>query len=157
PEAVEAPLVSAELPSDAGLDFVRRGTMKTLEPYWKNALAAGKMPALATEAGARYLLHSLTIDELLKMKPGRAVWTEVLVRPGVRDERRQEALVGLAREEHSSEIRVLLDAIRGQDVPGREETVDFDLLRLLTNRSASELAAARGELEKMATSAKLPV
>ena len=71
----------------------------------------------------------------------------------------EEALTGLAKLEGKGELPVLLDAIRNQDAEQsrQDESVVFDLIRLLTSRPAGELAKVRGELEKMATGAKLPV
>jgi glucose/arabinose dehydrogenase len=156
PEAVEVALISADHPSDAYLDYTRGETMKALEPYWKRAVAEGRPIAVTSAAGARFFLGTMSTDQLLKMKRGRAVDLELLFRKGVRDEVRREALADLARIEGTSELRVLLDAIRGQD--DREGDQDrgalFDLVRLLTGRDAAELAGVRGELQRMATDAK---
>src|SRR5262249_34991589 len=83
---------------------------------------------------------------------------ELLFRKGVRDEQRREALVGFAKMEKKSEARVLVDALRDQDSlqSGRDESVLFDLTRLLTTRPGDELTSVRGDLEKMATGAALP-
>jgi glucose/arabinose dehydrogenase len=42
PEAVEVPLISSEFASDPYIEFVRGETMRTLEPYVKNASPRGK-------------------------------------------------------------------------------------------------------------------
>ncbi len=168
PEAVEVPIISAEQPADLYVDFVRGETMKALDPIVSKAIKAGKEINFTTTAGARFFLKNVSTDDLLRMKRSPAVFMELLFRKGVRDEYRKEALTGLAKEQNKSELRVLLDAIRTQDEQagtlngrsesaGPDESVVFDLIRLLTNRSAAELAEARGELEKMATDAKLPV
>ena len=90
-----------------------------------------------------------------------------------RDEQRREALTHLAREEGRGELPVLLEAIRGQDQakkaqaaagvrrPGRrgqppvttiqepaDESVMFDLVRLLTSYKAEELIKVRAEPAK---------
>jgi putative heme-binding domain-containing protein len=159
PEAVEVALISAEHPSDVYLDFVRGETMKALDPYLRKAIAAGHDIAFTSPAGARFFLKNVRTDDLLKMKRNRGVYLELLFRSGVRDEYRREALAGLAKLEQKNETRVLLDAIRSQDdqQAGQDESIAFDLVRLLTGRGAAELAGARAELEKMATGAKLPV
>jgi putative heme-binding domain-containing protein len=159
PEAIEVALVSAEHPSDEYLDYVRTETMKALEPYVKKAIAAGHRFQFTSPAGARYFLKNVGTDDLLKMKRDEPVYLELLFRKGVRDEYRQEALAGLARLEKKSELHVLLDAIRGQDEQRstEDESVVYDLVRLLTGRGTAELSGARDELEKMATSAQLPV
>jgi len=111
----------------------------------------------------------VSTDQLLKMERSRAVCLELLFRRGVRDEVRKEALTSLARLENKSEVPVLLETIRNQHsgirrqeagVRGQEatdESVVFDLVRLLTSHSAGELASMRSQLEQMATAAKLPV
>jgi putative heme-binding domain-containing protein len=158
PEAVEIALISTEHPTDTYLDFVRNETLKTLEPYWKKALAQGRPLNLSSEAGARFFLSSINTDDLLKMKRSRAVYMEMLFRKGIRDEFRREALTGLSKQESKAEIRVLLDALQGQDGPkSRDESVAFDLVRLLASRPIQELTGARDDLEKLAVGAKDPV
>ncbi|HTU93746.1 MAG TPA: PVC-type heme-binding CxxCH protein [Gemmataceae bacterium] len=169
PEAIEIPLIAAEQPMDPYIDFVSGETMKALNPIVSKAIKAGKEIHFTTTAGARFFLKNVCTDDLLHMKRTPAVFVELLFRKGVRDEYRKEALAGLARGQSKSELRVLLDAIRKQDEEassnpaspqrqqGADESVVFDLIRLLTSRPAAELAEARGELEKMATDANLPV
>jgi putative heme-binding domain-containing protein len=159
PEAVEVPLISAEHPSDEYLDYTRNETMKALEPYWKKAVAEGREIRFTSEAGGRFFLKSVSTAELLKMKRSRAVAIELLFRPGIRDEFRQAALADLAKLDGKTELGVLVDAIRSrEDHQGdHDQSVVFDLARLLTGRDAKELASARAEIEKIATSAKLPV
>jgi putative heme-binding domain-containing protein len=165
PEAVEIALNSLDFPSDKYLDYTRHETMKALEPYWKKAIMAGQPIAVRSETAARYLLHGVNTDELLRLKRNRAVFLELLFRPGVRDEYRREAAVSLGRMESKDELHFLLDAIRKQDqaatgrqeAKGTDDSVLFDLVRLLTTRSPTELAGVRPALEDLATRAKLPV
>jgi putative heme-binding domain-containing protein len=159
PEAVEVALISADHPTDEYLDYVRTETMKALEPYVTKAIREGKDISFTTPAGARYLLKSVSTDDLLKMKRGQGVYLELLFRKSVRDEYRQEALTGLAKLEGKSPLHVLIEAVRNQDAQqtNQDESVVFDLVRLLTSRGAKELADVRPDLEKMATGAKLPV
>jgi putative heme-binding domain-containing protein len=165
PEAIEVPLIAAEHPSDQYLDFVRGETIKALDPYVKKAIADSRPIAFTTPAGARYFLKNVATDDLLKMKRDQGVYLELLFRKGVRDEFRKEALAGLAKLQNKSELRVLLDAIRshddqareGREPAGQDESVVFDLVRLLTDRNARELAGVRGELETLATKGSLAV
>jgi putative heme-binding domain-containing protein len=159
PEAVEVPLIAEGQPADPYVDFVRGETMRALEPYVKKAINSGRQIAFKTSAGSRYFLKNVSTDDLLKMQRSPAVYLELLFRKGVRDEFRKEALAALAKQEHKGELQVLLEAIRGQDQQSnaQDESVVFDLIRLLTGRPAAELAAVRPELEAMATSAHLPV
>jgi putative heme-binding domain-containing protein len=159
PEAIEVALLAAEQPTDLYLDFVRQETLKALDPIVKKALGAGQPIAMTSEIGARYLLQSRSTEELLKMPRSRPVLLELLFRKGVRDEYRREALTGLAKLENKGELRVLLDAIESRDEQkgGGDESIVFDLVRLLTGRSAAELAGLRSELEKLATGAQQPL
>ncbi|WP_406694003.1 PVC-type heme-binding CxxCH protein [Singulisphaera sp. Ch08] len=159
PEAIEIPLIAAEHPLDEFLEYTSGETRKALDPYWKNAIAKGQPIAFTTAAGARFILKNIGTDELLKMKRDRGVELELLFRKGIRDEVRREALTGLAKRENKPELRVLIDAIRSQDGQkgDRDESVVFDLARLLTGRSVTELAGVRGDLEAMAIQSVLPV
>src|SRR5262249_42393057 len=157
PEAVEVPLVSAEKGPDPFIDFVRGETMRSLDPHVKQAIAEGRKIKFTTAAGARFFVKTISTDDLLKMERSPAVFLELLFRKGVRDEFRREALTALARQEKKSEARVLVDALRNQDASsgGREssgeESVAFDLVRLLTGRGREELTGVRADLEQMAT------
>jgi putative heme-binding domain-containing protein len=159
PEALEIVLVSTEKPSDEYLDFVRKETMRALDPVVKKAIAEGKAIHFTTTAGARYFLKNVSTDDLVKMKRDRGVYGELLFRPGVREEYRKEALAGMAKLDRKSELVVLLDALRNQEeqATGQDESVVFDLVRLMTNRPEQELASARADLEKMATSGSTPL
>jgi putative heme-binding domain-containing protein len=159
PEAVEVPLISANQPTDEYLDYVRTETMKQLEPYVTKAIREGKDILASSPAGARYLLKSVSTDDLLKMKRGQAVYLELLFRKGIRDEFRTEAMNGLAQVEKKSPLQVLIEAIRNQEnlQAAPDESVVFDLVRLLTSRGGKELADVRPDLEKMAAGAKAPV
>jgi putative heme-binding domain-containing protein len=156
PEAVEIVLISADKPSDLYLDYVRGETMKALDPVVKMALAGGKSVKFTSDAGARLFLAGLSVDQLLKMQRTRAVDLELLFRKGVRDEDRKAALADLSKQDSKPPLAVLIDAIRRQDdMPGtRDESVVFDLIRLLTG---GDLSAVRPDLERLATTARLPV
>ncbi len=159
PEAVEIPLISADHPTDEYLDYTRGETMKTLEPYWRKALAAGRPIPVTSDAGTRFFLGRISTDELLKMKRSRGIDLELLLRKGVREEVRREALADLAKVDKKPELRVLLDALKAlDDRPGDgDDGVAFDLGRLLTGREPGELAGARGDLEALATAGRRPI
>src|SRR5262249_24845892 len=120
----------------------------------------GKTIPVKTDAGARYLLRTVSLDRLLKMEATRPVLTELLFRAGVPDEHRRRAARDLAKLHRKPEAKVLLDALTRIDAreEDRDESVIFDLVRLLTtNRGAAELAAVRADLENLALKAKQPV
>ena len=159
PEALEVALISTEHPTDEYLEFVRGETLRALEPSLKKAVAEGRPIKFTSDAGARYFLRNVKTDELVKMARTRPVDRELLFRPGVRDEVRREALADLAKLDKKTELRVLLDAIQSEDEQkdAQDQSVVFDLVRLLTSRDPRELAALRGEFETMATGANLAI
>ncbi len=158
-EAVEIAVIAAAQGADKYLDFVQSETLRTLDSYWKQALASGRPIAFTTEVGAAYLLHHIPNDQLVKKDRTRAVCVELLNRPGILDEQRRDAIRTLARLDSKSELAVVIDAIQSFDA--RQDKVDvsvvFDLVRQLTARQAEELTGARVELEKLATTARQPI
>ena len=68
PEAVEVPLISSDHPTDEYLDYTRGETMKTLEPYWRKAIAEGKPIPVTSEAGSRFFLSRISTDELRALR-----------------------------------------------------------------------------------------
>ncbi|HVR72849.1 MAG TPA: HEAT repeat domain-containing protein, partial [Planctomycetota bacterium] len=159
PEAVEVPLISAEHPSDYSLDYTRNETMRALEPHWKRAVSAGGRIPVTTEAGARFFLRRLGTEQVLRLERDRPVCIEILSRPGVEEARRREALRDLAKLEQKGELAVLLEAIQRLDADAGDQDAAalFDLALLLTRRADHELAGARGDLERLATSGRLAV
>ena len=179
PEAAEVVLIANEQPTDLHLEFLSKEVLRTLQPLLDNATKGGQRVAFKSEAGTRYFLKGLSNDDLLKEKRDRLVLTEMLYRPGLRDEHRREAIREIAKLEKKPELRVIMDAIFDLDDPAsrtgtlarqdgtqrragvpvlqNDLSIVFDLVRQLTGQSASELTTARAELEKLATSAKQPI
>jgi len=158
-EAVEIAVIAAQQPQDEYIKFVHAETLKTLDPYWKRALAAGSEIKFTTDAGKKYLLSSIGNEQLLKMDRTVDVCRELLRRPGILDEDRAEAIRALAKSESKSQLDVVIAAVNALD--SSAEAVDtslvFDLVRQLTSRPAEELSAARAELMRLATKARQPV
>ncbi|HZN34734.1 MAG TPA: HEAT repeat domain-containing protein, partial [Pirellulaceae bacterium] len=159
PEAVEVPIIAAEYPVDTYIDFVSRETMKTLDPYVQRALAANERINFSTDMGARYFLRNVSTEQLLKENRTRPVLLEMLLRPGLQDPLRREAVASLAALDKKSELAVVIDTIKLLDAKETNVNVSvvFDLVRQLTGRSSRELAAARTELQRLATAARQPV
>ncbi|MBY0459779.1 MAG: HEAT repeat domain-containing protein, partial [Gemmataceae bacterium] len=151
PEAAEVVFVAQDKPTDQFITHLIGETMRALDPIVKKAIAEKRPIKFTTPAGARYFLKSVATDDLLKMDRTPGVYLELLFRPGVRDEFRREALAGLAKQDKKPELDVLVSAIKSQDVSSAtEESVAFDLARLLTARPQAELAAGRADLSALA-------
>src|SRR5262249_43728837 len=123
PEAVEVVLIAADQPMDIYLEYVRRETLRALEPFVKKAIAEGRKLNFTTEAGRRYFLKIVNTDDLLRLPRSAGVFRELLARAGVRDEFRKEAAVGLARLEQQSASRVLLTTLQTQNL---DDSARFD-------------------------------
>ena len=159
PEAMEVVFIALDKPSDIYIDYVKNETLKMLDPIWKDALAKGREVKIKSEAGSRFLLRSLPVEKLITMEKTKPVCMELISRPNVRDETRREALRTLASLEAKPEVRVLLDSFIAVDAKSdqTDPSVLFDMVRLLGGRSSGELGSVRGDLEKLATSAKTPL
>ena len=148
-EAAEVVFLAQEKPTDQYLTFLMGETMKALEPLVRAAVAEKRLIAFTTPAGARYFLRAVDTDQLLRMEKTAAVSTELLVRPGVRDEARRAAAADLAARTGRPLASVLIEAIRDHDArESAAEGVTFDLFRLLPTSPAEApaLHAAVGRL-----------
>lgn len=151
PEAAEVVFIAQDKPADQFVDHVAKETMKALDPIVRKAIAEKRPIRFTTAAGARYFLKSVATDDLLKMDRTPTVSFELLFRPGVRDEFRREAITALARENKKPELTVLVNAIKTQDESAStQESVAFDLARLLTAMPMPELVKSRADLETLA-------
>jgi putative heme-binding domain-containing protein len=158
PAAIEIVAIESTQPTDPYLDYLRAETRKVLDPIWKNALAQGADIATTTPAGERFVLANMTLDALLKRPRTEPVCAELLTRPDVRDEVRREAADTLAKARGTSAMTVALQAVRDLDrSTAPDETVLLDLVRLVASLPSADRAAARPDLEQLATSARTPM
>ena len=157
PAALEVALIAEEQPRDEYLDYMFGEVRKVLVPQWESAVSRGEKVAVKSDAGARYYLQTVSLEELLQMPASRAVNLELLFRPGVPDEQRLAAINGLARDEGISELQVLLNAIRSLDTQQRSQSTVFDLVRLLTMQDRQDLSGVRDQLVAMSHNALLPL
>jgi putative heme-binding domain-containing protein len=158
-DAVEVVAITEQKPLDEYLTYVRGETLKTLGPAWDKALASASEVQMTTDAGRRYWLRHIGSEQLVKQPRTADVCREMLLRAGLLDEVRKQATRRLAELEHESELQVVLQALRTLDArdEAAQSSVVFDLVRQLVSADASQLAAGRAELEKLATDARQPV
>jgi putative heme-binding domain-containing protein len=158
PEAAEVVFIAQDKPTDQYLTFLMGETMKALDPLIREAVAARRPIPFTTTAGARYFLRAVSTDDLLRMDRSTGVSTELLARPGVRDDIRGEAVSSLARQKGQSELVTLLDAIRTHDAdPKADGSVTFDLFRLLLPRPEPDLPVVRTAVERLSTGGRHPL
>jgi putative heme-binding domain-containing protein len=157
--AAELALLALNQPRDYYLDYGLKETLTTLEPYWKQAVAAGKPFAVDNPAGMEYVLAAVTPPELVKMARSGPVYRALLTREGVLPHYRHEALKGLAKLNRTDVLTELFAAIERLDRSEEAHAAHclHDLAHLLTEHKASELASTRSRLEKLAGTGRLPL
>ena len=159
PEAVEALAIVDEFPSDRQMDYVKKESVRVLDPEFKRAREAKQPITFVTDAGKRYLYRSMTNDELAQEPRSSAVYREMLLRNGLDERLRLEAVEALAKADKTSVVKVVTDALAALDK--KEGEVDsntvFDLIRVLLGRPKQELVELRGDMERLATAAKRSV
>ena len=154
-EAIEALAIADELPSDRFLDYVRREARRVLEPQYRRARAAGLRPAFATDAGRRFFAASLSNDELTREPASPAVQREMILRDGLAEPLRMQAIEALARDEQKTPIAVVSEAIERLDArDGGIPAGVVGLVRTVAGRAPAEREALRAALERLATTAR---
>jgi len=156
PEAVESLAIVQEFRADRHVDYVKAEAARVLVPEFKAALAAKQSLAFATPQGMAYLYQSLSNEQLAQEPRSAGVYEAMLLRSGLDERLRQEAVDGLAKAKGTSVVRVAVDALKALDTRAGEvdSATIFDLIRVLLSRPAAELAELRGDMESLATSAK---
>ncbi len=159
PEAIEVLAIADDFPSDRAMDYVKKESLRVLEPEFNQARAAQQPIAFKTDAGKKYLYRSRTNDELSKEPRSLLIYREMLLRGGLDERLRLEAIEALAKADGTSVVKVVADALASLD--RRKGDVDsstvFELIRVLLARPKKELAELRDDMEKLATSAQRPV
>jgi len=157
PSALEIVLIAAELSTDEFLDYTKAESMKVLEPQWEQAVANGEKVEFTSAAGRRYWLGKISTTELLTMDRDAAVLEELLYREGVSDPIRRGAIDALAKLEGVSSLQMLLTTIENLDKTARSESIVYDMVRILTGWTPTELQQVRVRLINMARAGGYPI
>jgi hypothetical protein len=144
-EATQVALAASKLKVDYYLDYVIGETLRQLRPQWRKSIGEGSGIAGADPSSVRYLLRTLSVEELLKMPRNADVSENILGRTGVPDAVRAEALATLAKSRNVQPVALLIGVI---DTPAE---IDFRSVgRLLLAQPPAELKAHRAGLLKLA-------
>jgi hypothetical protein len=122
PAAIEALAIVDEFPTDEALAYVKQEAKRVLEPEFQRAQRAGERLVFRTDAGRRFLYRSLSNDALAAVPRSPLVYREMLLRPGLDDRLRAEAVAELAGTDRTSVVKVVADALATLDA--REGEVD---------------------------------
>jgi putative heme-binding domain-containing protein len=163
PSAVEALAITEEFPTDEQMAYVRKEAARVLEPEFRRAMDAGETIAFSTDAGRRYVFRAMTNDQLSKEPRSPLVYREMLLRSGLDERLRIEAVEALARADGSSVVKVVVDALTALDQKLEEKSAEidsatvFELIRTLLGRPPRELVDLRSDLERLATTGRRPM
>jgi putative heme-binding domain-containing protein len=167
--AAELALVVLSRPTDRFLDYALKETLKTLAPYWREALGSGELFAADDPLGLAYALTRLDSDALAGVHPSAPLYKEVLSRHGLDLSLYQQAVEGLAVSAGSAPVHELLSAIQRADARA-DGHVDhlliglFDVLSAMPNAVFRSLGDAltdlsqngrRASTRRLATAARL--
>ncbi|MDA1202015.1 MAG: GDSL-type esterase/lipase family protein [Planctomycetota bacterium] len=159
PEAIEALAIANEFPSDRFMNYVKAEAARVLEPEYRRAREAGQPLAFTTRPGLEFYYGSLSNEELAAEPRSPDVFRAMLLRSGLDERLRREAVEGLAKADATSVVKVVAGALAALDA--RQGEVDsatvFDLIRLLLSRPAGELTELRGDMETLAATARRPI
>jgi glucose/arabinose dehydrogenase/azurin len=132
---VDAALDVLKYPTDYYLDYAVSETFRQLKPVWYAAMKRN----VFNQAAERYLLPFLTNDELAALPRNHGPLIEMLGRPGLAANVKENALGQLAKELEVSKTQALLYALKREKraVPQQE------LTRILLNQDKAELGKNR--------------
>jgi len=145
PEAVDAALAAISRPFDYYLDYVMGETLKQLRPHWMARLEDVASLEKENPVKIEFLLRTVPVPDLLKLKRNDAVREQLVKRSGVGEAARAEALGELIESRRAPGAELLLGYLR--------QTGEIDrraIGRLLANRPPAELKAVRDRLVAMA-------
>ena len=123
-------------------------SMRTLEPYIKSAILAGKEVCKDNPAGIKYILGRVNDHELVRLPRIKEVCKTILARDVVGLEHRMDALKKLAGFNSKPATAVLLDQLYGSE-KAKKERVE-SLCALLPMLDKKELLAVTADLKKIA-------
>ena len=152
-------MIAKSRSTDRFLDYVIRETERVLQPYWKGELDQGRTLAMTTPEGWDFYYQQLPTEALVKLPSSLEVSRQLVTRSSVTDDIRLNAVRDLATRNSQTPVQELVRIIQEIDASTKpiDDSVVFDLVRLLGAQGADQLGLIRNELERFATSAKSPV
>ena len=96
PRAAAVALEALRHPTDRFLDYAIRETMRTLEPVWRRALAAGELPLAGNPAGVAWLVQRVSDEELRHLPRVEPVLAAILESHSTAGDSRRAAAAELA-------------------------------------------------------------
>lgn len=159
PLAIEVVVIAKNRPMDRFLDYVIRETERVLQPYWKSEMDQGRALSMTTPEGWDFYYQQLSTEALLKLPSSPEVSRQLVTRENVSDEIRLNAIRDFANRNNKTPVQELVRFIQEIDESPKpiDDSVVFDLVRILGAQGSEQLGLIRNELERFALEAKSPV
>jgi len=152
--AADVALAILKRPTDYYLEYCLQETLRQLQPWWRDAIAAGQPIAAHNPAGVKYLIKSVTTPELVKLPRTVDVFEAILVRTDANDADRGAALEGLAKARGTTRLTELFAILDGPSKP--DAAAATSLARQLPLQATDDLRAARPRLVALSTEGATP-
>ncbi|WP_353718955.1 PVC-type heme-binding CxxCH protein [Dyadobacter sp. 676] len=152
--AVTAATDIFKYPSDYYMDYAMHETFRFLKPVWLAGMKQGKRFGSNPKQVHGYLLKLANAEELSSLPQTPEVLTATLTRPDIDAALKTEALNRLAKNQKTGKVKVLLDAIYGEEKnrkPNQQSPAQQELIKLLLASEPSELKQNRTELTRFVT------
>jgi hypothetical protein len=107
------------------MDYVKKESARVLDPEFKGAREAKQPIAFVTDAGKRYLYRSMTNEELAQEPRSSAVYREMLLRNGLDERLRMEAVEALAKADKAIIDKDQIAERQKQDKDRCQEGIDL--------------------------------
>ncbi len=146
--AAEAALTALKKPTDYYIDYCLKETMRQLEPWWKQAIAAGNPFAADNPAGVTYLMKAVPTPDLLKLPESPVTRLALVTREDIPTPQRIEALAKLAALQKESSAASAVRVLKNIDAASKN--VIRDLGMLLHELPVADLKAVLPQLEDLA-------
>jgi azurin len=148
--AADIALMALKKPMDYYLTYCLNETMRQLKPWWQQAITDGQPLAANNPAGIDFVLGSVSTADLDKLPKTPVVYTALLTRDGVADDKRAEALGHLAKLENKTAVETLLGVLKPIMAKGGDPVKS--LCGLLLRQPTTELKAQRAQLLSLVSS-----
>jgi len=142
--AADVALTALKHPMDYYLTYCLGETMKQLNPWWQKAISDGQPLAANNPAGIEFVLGSVSTGDLDKLPKTPVVYTALLTRDGVADDKRAEALAAVSKLDNKTPVETLLGVLEPIMAKGGKPVES--LCSLLLRQPAAELKAQRPRL-----------
>ncbi len=141
-QAVDVALAALKQPTDYYIDYTLAETLRQLEPQWRPSVLDGSFMATGNPAGFKYLIGSLSTEDLQRLPRTPPILQILLSRADVNNADRQKALGELAQQRKIDRATALFDTIQA----AHDAQAKANVAKLLPQLLPSDLKPHRAKL-----------